>query len=62
MRTIDDLKRWKKYGFILTPAAADKSPGLKPKQKWKFDWLSVRRFLVIIPITNRSITLEDSSA
>ena len=38
MRSIDDLKRWKDYGFILTPAAADKSPGLKPKQKWKFDW------------------------
>ena len=38
MRTIDDLKRWKKYGFILTPANEDKSPGEYPNQKWKLDW------------------------
>ncbi len=38
MRTIDDLKRWKKYGFILTPANEDKSPGEYPQQKWKLDW------------------------
>ena len=38
MRSIDDLERWKGYGFNLTPVAKDKSPGLKPKQKWKHDW------------------------
>ena len=38
MRSLDDLKRWKNYGFVLTPVAEDKSPGLKPKQKWKYDW------------------------
>jgi|TARA_R100000697_G_scaffold4802_1_gene9966 hypothetical protein len=38
MRSLDDLKRWKDYGFVLTPVAEDKSPGLKPKQKWKYDW------------------------
>ena len=32
MRTIEDLKRWKKYGFILTPANEDKSPGEYPQQ------------------------------
>ena len=38
MRTIDDLKRWKDYGFVMTPVNQDKTPGLKPKQKWKYDW------------------------
>ena len=38
MRSIDDLERWKSYGFILTPVNKDKTPGLKPKQPWKYDW------------------------
>ena len=37
-RSIDDLKRWKSYGFVMTPVAKDKSPGLKPQQKWRYDW------------------------
>ncbi len=37
-RSIDDLKRWKSYGFNMTPVAKDKSPGLKPQQKWRYDW------------------------
>ena len=38
MRSIDDLERWRSYGFVLTPVNKDKTPGLKPKQKWKYDW------------------------
>ena len=37
-RSIDDLKRWKNYGFVMTPVAKDKSPGLEPQQKWRYDW------------------------
>mgnify|MGYP001307682727 CR=1 FL=1 len=28
MRTIDDLKRWKGYGFVMTPVNKDKTPYL----------------------------------
>ena len=37
MRTIDDLKKWKDYGFVMTPAEADKLPTTVNK-KWFYDW------------------------
>ena len=39
MRTVDDLKRWKELGLVLTPIIdGSKEPGLKKYDKWKFDW------------------------
>tara|TARA_R100001129_G_scaffold32694_2_gene21928 strand:- start:1136 stop:3166 length:2031 start_codon:yes stop_codon:yes gene_type:complete len=39
MRTVDDLKRWKEYGLVLTPIIdGTKAPGVKKGDKWKFDW------------------------
>ena len=39
MRSIDDLKRWKEYGLVLTPIIdGTKAPGVKEGDKWKFDW------------------------
>ena len=39
MRTVDDLKRWKEYGLVLTPIIdGTKAPGVKEGDKWKFDW------------------------
>ena len=39
MRSIDDLKRWKEYGLVLTPIIdGTKAPGVKEDDKWKFDW------------------------
>ena len=38
MRTIDDIKRWKGYGFALTPIQdGTKKPKLKDG-KWSSDW------------------------
>jgi hypothetical protein len=37
MRTIDDLERWKSYGFVMTPAEADKQPRTVNK-KWCYTW------------------------
>jgi hypothetical protein len=37
MRTIDDLERYKKYGFVLTPVKEDKKPETKDG-KWFYDW------------------------
>ena len=37
MRTIDDLKRWKKYNFIMTPVQDNKHPET-PNGNWKYDW------------------------
>jgi len=37
MRTIDDLKRWKKYNFIMTPVQDNKQPET-PNGNWKYDW------------------------
>tara|TARA_R100001129_G_scaffold103221_1_gene70492 strand:- start:125 stop:454 length:330 start_codon:yes stop_codon:yes gene_type:complete len=38
MRSIDDLKRWKSYGFALTPIQdGTKKPKLKDG-KWSSDW------------------------
>lgn len=38
MITNDTIKTFKSYGFVLTPVAEDKSPGLIPQQKWRYDW------------------------
>ena len=39
MRTIDDLKRWRDKGFVLTPiVAGTKQPGVTGKEPWRFDW------------------------
>ena len=37
MRTIDDLERWESYGFVMTPAQADKKPKTVNK-KWYYTW------------------------
>ena len=37
MRTIDDLERYKKYGFVLTPVQKNKKPETKDG-KWFYDW------------------------
>ena len=37
MRTIDDLERYKKYGFVLTPVKNDKKPETKDGN-WFYDW------------------------
>ena len=37
--TINDLKRWRSYGFNLTPIIdGTKKPGLKDGDKWRYDW------------------------
>lgn len=38
MITNDTIQTFKSYGFVLTPVAEDKSPGLIPQQKWRYDW------------------------
>ena len=37
MRTIDDLKRWESYGFVMTPAREDKKPKTV-NNKWYYTW------------------------
>ena len=37
MRTIDDLERYKKYGFVLTTVQENKKPETKDG-KWFYDW------------------------
>jgi hypothetical protein len=37
MRSIDDLERYKKYGFVLTPVKQNKMPETK-NNKWHYDW------------------------
>ena len=39
MRTIDDLERWKGYGFVMTPAEANKMPETKLIHKESFKTL-----------------------
>ena len=37
-RSIDDLKRWKELGLVLTPVVdGSKAPGVKENDKWRYD-------------------------
>ena len=37
MRSIDDLNRWKDYGFVMTPVQDNKHPETK-NSEWYYTW------------------------